>query len=62
MPQVSVILNLYNGTSTLGEAIDSVIAQTLTDWEFIVWDDCSADGSAEIVRRYDDQPHSLFPF
>jgi glycosyltransferase involved in cell wall biosynthesis len=55
MPAVTVIINLYNGTATLADAIDSVLAQTLTDWELLIWDDCSTDGSVEVVRRYGDE-------
>ena len=54
MPLVSVIINLYNGKATLADAIDSVLTQTVTDWELIVWDDCSTDGGAEILKRYQD--------
>lgn len=54
MPLVSVIINLRNGASTLREAIDSVLQQTMTDWELIVWDDCSTDSSAAVVAQYDD--------
>jgi len=54
MPLVSVIMNVRNGASTLREALDSVIAQTFSDWELIVWDDCSTDDSAKIVAGYAD--------
>ncbi len=55
MPTVSVIVNLFNGRSTLAEAISSILGQTFADWELIVWDDCSADGGVEILRRHDDK-------
>ncbi len=55
MPLVSAIINVHNGAATLSEALDSVLAQSLDDWELIVWDDCSTDGSADIVARYSDQ-------
>ena len=54
MPLVSVILNVRNGASFLRDAIESVLAQTFTDWELILWDDCSTDDSAEIARSYQD--------
>ena len=54
MTAVSVIVNVYNGRATLAEAIDSVVAQTFSDWELLVWDDCSGDGSGEVLRSYDD--------
>lgn len=52
-PAVSVIMNCYNSAQYLAEAIDSVYAQTSSDWEIIFWDNCSTDNSAEIARRYD---------
>jgi GT2 family glycosyltransferase len=55
MPLVSVIMNVRNGASTLREALDSVMAQTLNDWELIVWDDRSSDDSARIVAEYSDR-------
>ena len=54
MPLVSAIVNVRNGAATLREAIDSVIGQTFSDWELIVWDDRSSDKSAEIVSEYHD--------
>ena len=54
MPLVSVIINVLNGAATLPEAVDSVLAQTFDDWELIVWDDCSSDGSADKLAPYAD--------
>ena len=54
MPLVSIILNVRNGAQTLREAINSVLAQTFRDWELIVWDDRSTDGSAALVAGYRD--------
>jgi len=55
MPLVSVIINALNGATALPVAIDSVLAQTLDDWELIVWDDCSTDNTPSIVARYADR-------
>lgn len=52
-PTVSVIMNCFNGSKYLKEAIDSVYAQTYTDWEIIFWDNASTDNSAEIAKSYD---------
>lgn len=53
-PLVSVIINCFNGEDYLSEAIDSVIAQTYTNWEIIFWDNQSTDNTNEIVHRYND--------
>jgi glycosyltransferase involved in cell wall biosynthesis len=53
MPRVSVIINCFNGEQFLKEAIDSVYAQTFTDWEIIFWDNASTDGSEAIAKSYD---------
>ena len=52
-PVVSVIMNCYNSEKFLEEAIDSVYAQTFTDWEIIFWDNASTDRSAQIAKSYD---------
>jgi glycosyltransferase involved in cell wall biosynthesis len=54
MPLVSVIINVRNGAATLREAIDSVLKQTLPDWELVIWDDRSTDSSAAMVAQYSD--------
>jgi glycosyltransferase involved in cell wall biosynthesis len=55
MPVVTVIINVLNGAATLSEAVESVFAQTFDDWELVIWDDCSTDGSANILSGYDDE-------
>ena len=52
-PRVSVIMNCLNCAKYLREAIDSVYAQTYTNWEIIFWDNASTDDSAEIAKSYD---------
>lgn len=51
IPQISVITPTKNRLKLLGEAIDSVQAQTLQDWEHIIVDDGSDDGTAEEVQK-----------
>lgn len=51
-PGVSVLMSCYNGGRWLGEAIESVLAQTFTDFEFIMVDDGSKDDTLEIIKRY----------
>ena len=49
---VSIITPTYNCGAYIAETIDSVIAQTYTNWEMVIVDDCSTDETAEIVRHY----------
>ena len=49
---VSVIMGVYNGADTLGEAIESLIKQTFTEWELIVCEDCSTDSTLSILEEY----------
>jgi glycosyltransferase involved in cell wall biosynthesis len=51
-PAFSIIMNVYNGERYLAEAIDSARAQTESDWELILWDDGSTDGSARLCADY----------
>jgi glycosyltransferase involved in cell wall biosynthesis len=51
-PLVSIIMPCYNGEVFLAEAVDSVLGQTLQDFELIVVDDGSTDGSSAVLARY----------
>jgi len=51
-PLISVLTPVYNGERYLAECIESVQAQTLTEWEFIIVDNCSEDSSADLAERY----------
>ena len=53
-PKVSVVIPVYNRERYLAEAIDSVLAQTLTDFELLVVDDGSSDRSLEVAESYRD--------
>lgn len=52
MPAVSVIVNCLNGEKSLPQALASLEAQTLEDFEVIFYDNASSDGSAEIARGF----------
>ena len=51
-PPVSIGLPVYNGENYLEEALESILAQTYTNLELILCDNCSTDGTQEICRRY----------
>ena len=51
---VSIVVNCFNGSVFLREAIDSIINQTYRNWEIVFWDNQSTDNSAEIVHSYKD--------
>ena len=53
-PAISVCMSMYNAGPYLRECIDSVLAQTFEDFEFIIVDDGSEDDSAAIVASYAD--------
>jgi glycosyltransferase involved in cell wall biosynthesis len=54
IPRVTVLMPVYNGGPYLAEAIDSILGQTYRDFELLVINDGSTDGSAAIIGAYDD--------
>ncbi|MBQ1467331.1 MAG: glycosyltransferase family 2 protein [Solobacterium sp.] len=52
MPEVSVVINMYNSEKYLRKCIDSVLAQTFTDFELILVNDGSKDHSLDICKEY----------
>jgi hypothetical protein len=51
-PVVSVVMSVFNGQVYLSEAIESILGQTFGDFEFVIVDDGSKDGTAEILAGY----------
>ena len=51
-PKVSIIMGIYNCEQTLGEAIESIVAQSFSDWELILCDDGSQDLTYKVARKY----------
>ncbi len=54
MPKVSVVMPVYGVEKFVAEAVESVLAQSYTDFELLIIDDCSPDRSVEICQGYDD--------
>jgi glycosyltransferase involved in cell wall biosynthesis len=52
-PLVSVVTPVYNGADYLGECIESVLNQTYENWEYVIVDNCSTDGTLEIAQSYE---------
>ena len=52
MLTVSIIIPNYNNEKYLNRCIDSVLAQTYPIKEIIIYDDCSTEGSREILEKY----------
>lgn len=51
-PMISVIMSVYNGEKYLHDAIDSILNQTFTNFEFIIIEDCSSDTTLKILQKY----------
>lgn len=53
-PVLSIILPVYNGQQYVAEAINSILSQSYKDFELIILDDGSSDGSAAIIEKFND--------
>jgi glycosyltransferase involved in cell wall biosynthesis len=54
-PKVSVVMSVFNGQEFLPDAVKSVLAQTFRDFEFLIIDDGSTDGTPEILNSFEKQ-------
>lgn len=55
IPPLSVLMPVYNAARYVAEATESILNQTFRDFEFVIIDDGSTDGSLDILRRYEQQ-------
>lgn len=51
-PKISIVMAAYNEERGIGRALESILAQTFSDWELIVIDDGSTDTTVDVVQRY----------
>ena len=54
-PRLTVGLPVYNGEKYIAESLDALLGQSYTDFELIISDNASTDGTADICRRYEKQ-------
>lgn len=59
MPTVSVLTTSYNREKLLGFAIESVLASSFSDFEYIIVDDCSTDGTAEVAKAFEEKDRRI---
>ena len=57
---VSVITPVYNAERFIGQTLESMLAQTYENIEFILVDDCSGDNSAQIIQSYKKKHSNIF--
>lgn len=54
VPTVSVVIPVFNGTALIGPTLEALWAQTFTDFEVVIVDDCSTDGTLAMLRAIDE--------
>ena len=54
-PKITVLMPVYNAALHLGQALESILAQSFSDFEFLIIDDASTDGSAALLAAFHDQ-------
>ncbi len=59
-PKVTVLMPVYNAEKYLKTAIESILKQTFSDFELLIINDGSTDGSEEIIRSFNDKRIRLF--
>lgn len=61
-PRISILLPVYNGEKFLEAAVASALAQTYKDFELVIVDDCSSDGSPALIERLQKQDSRIKSF
>ncbi|MBC7830310.1 MAG: glycosyltransferase [Chitinophagaceae bacterium] len=62
MPMISVLMPVYNAEKYLALAIESILNQTFSDFEFLIFNDGSSDSSKEIIQSFKDPRIKLFDY
>lgn len=60
LPKLSIVMPVYNRENYIESAIDSILNQTFTDFEFIIINDGSQDNTVKLIEAYDDSRIKLF--
>jgi glycosyltransferase involved in cell wall biosynthesis len=60
-PLISIIIPSFNRESLISETLDSVLEQTYTNWECIIIDDRSTDGTNAIIKEYSNRDNRFIP-
>lgn len=55
VPKISIVTPSYNAEGLIGSTIESVIRQSFSDWEMLIVDDCSNDGTREVVSEWSEK-------
>ena len=58
-PVITVLMSVYNGEKFVGRAVESILNQSYQDFEFIIIDDGSADGTPEILANYKNKDNRI---
>ena len=61
-PEISVIMSVYNDEKYIAKAIDSILAQSFSNFELIICDDYSTDRSSNIIEKYVKQDNRIVFF
>lgn len=59
MPEISIVMPVYNGEKYLKQSLNSIMDQTFKDWELIIVNDCSTDNSLQIMREYEKKDNRI---
>ena len=61
-PQISVVMSVFNGETFLESAIESVLNQTFSQFEFIIINDHSTDRTSEILKEFEAKDNRMLVF